>query len=120
MGGLDSILRQAIPSDEMESAFQQWFGQWAQRSGLAPNPDDPLHRYDYREAYRMGIEPSINRHDGRYHWPSKTPDGRWLKAPDHPTAWKETYMQQYGVDPDDVGAQSLDQAPPSGLQRLLR
>jgi hypothetical protein len=40
-----------------------------------------------------------------HHWPSVTPEGRPLKSKDHPTAWKEKYMQEFGVNPDAIGAE---------------
>jgi hypothetical protein len=110
---------QASQSDGDESAFRQWYSGWSQKAGIAPDPDDPLHKYDYRAAHRAGVEPTLNPRDGRYHWPSKTPDGKWLKSQDHPTAWKETYMERHGVDPDDVGAQGIDDAPRGGSDTSL-
>lgn len=64
-----------------EPAFQKWYQQWAAKAGIDPNPDNPLHRYDYRAAYRAGVVPQIDPSDGRYHWPSK------FKADDHPNRY---------------------------------
>jgi hypothetical protein len=56
-----------------EPGFQQWYAGHAKKLGLASNPDDPQHKYDYRAAYRAGAAPGP---DG--HWPSQ------FKADDHP------------------------------------
>ena len=61
--------------------------------------NDP--NYDYRLAWLRGEQPQINQYDGRYHWASKTQKGEWLKSPQHPTAWKEIFMEQTGDDPDE-------------------
>ena len=58
-------------ADPNEEAFQAWYREVAQRTNLAPNPDDPEHFYDYRAAWRAGVEPTIDPSDGRYHWPSE-------------------------------------------------
>ena len=47
--------------------------------------------------------------------PSEEPKFRnWLqkmlKDPTHPTAWKEFFMRQYRVDPDNLGLDTLDKA----------
>lgn len=53
-----------------EANFQQWYRTWADRAGLDPDPDNPLHMYDYRAAYRAGDRPEVDPGDGLYHWPS--------------------------------------------------
>lgn len=59
--------------------------------------------YDLVGAMRSGLRPERNPYDqNRYHWPSTTPEGKWLKAPNHPTAWKQTFMEATGVDPDSI------------------
>jgi diguanylate cyclase (GGDEF)-like protein len=60
-----------------EKAFQKWYSQWAQKAGIDPDPDNPLHKYDYRGAFKAKQQP-ILAEDGLYHWPS-----RW-KDEDHP------------------------------------
>lgn len=64
----------ALWSPAMEQGFQDWYAKHAQQWGLNPNPDDPLHHYDYRAAYLAGVGP--DKKTG--HWPSV------FKAPDHP------------------------------------
>jgi len=66
--------------------------------------------YDYAGAWKSGIKEEISPHDGLPHWPSKTGDGRWLKSPTHPTSWKETFMEQFGTDPDDMGLHTIEDA----------
>jgi hypothetical protein len=48
-----------------ETGFRQWYAKMAKRLGLDPNPDNPLHFYDWRAAFRSGAEPDENGH-----WPS--------------------------------------------------
>ena len=75
-----------------------WYSEFVRNYGEEPDLDTP--QYDYRAAYKAGIEPQKNKHDGLYHWPSSLPDGTMLKSEDHPTMWKELFMRKYGVDPD--------------------
>lgn len=57
-----------------EQEFRKWYGTQAGRFQLDPDPDNPLHLYDYRAAYREGYGPDPS--DG--HWPSQ------FKHPNHP------------------------------------
>jgi len=66
--------------------------------------------YDYRGAYKAGIKEELSPFDNRIHWPSVSPEGRMLKSPTHPTAWKEFFMRQYKVDPDELGLSTIEQA----------
>ena len=52
-----------------EEAFQGWYKDWAKKTDISPDPDDPLHFYNYRAAYRAGEEPAKGE-DGKYHWSS--------------------------------------------------
>ncbi|MCP4262827.1 MAG: hypothetical protein GY774_35760, partial [Planctomycetes bacterium] len=61
-----------------ERDFLKWYKNWANISGIDPNPDNPLHKYDYRSAYRAEANPQIDPGDGLYHWPSE------FKFDDHP------------------------------------
>lgn len=56
-----------------EPDFQDWYAGISRDHHLAPNPDDPLHFYNYRDAYKYGAEPNA-----KGHWPSK------YKAKGHP------------------------------------
>lgn len=64
----------ALLSPEEEGKFQKWYGDWAKTSGMNPNPDDPQHHYDYRAAFKAGVQPP----EKGGHWPSQ------FKANDHP------------------------------------
>jgi hypothetical protein len=66
--------------------------------------------YDYRGAYKSGINEVIDPRDKKPHWPSSTPEGRMLKDPNHPTAWKEFFMRQYNTDPDELGLDTIEKA----------
>lgn len=76
-----------------EEEFQAWYKDAAMRTGLSDNPDDPLHKYDYRGAFLAGDYPQINPTDNQYHWSSK------YKDDDHPNRFVN------GVDT------KLDEAP---------
>lgn len=70
----------ASMSDEeiaQEMQFARWYSERAKKTGLNPNPDFPGHKYDYRAAWKAGVEPVENAKDG-WHWDSR------FKAPDHP------------------------------------
>jgi len=58
--------RQAVGRDE--PTFRQWYGDWATRYSMNPDPDDPEQHYDYRAAFRAGVKPP-NVAKGE-HWPS--------------------------------------------------
>lgn len=83
-----------MPPDE-EPKFQSWYRGWATKAGIDPDPDNPLHKYDYRGAYRAKIEPAVDSTDGLYHWPSE------FKDDDHPNRFVK------GVD-----TKALDSARP--------
>ena len=61
-------------SPKEEAEFQQAFAALAQQLGLAPDPDDPLHFYDYRGAWKAGAMTP----DAELHFSSK------YKLPGHP------------------------------------
>ena len=74
-----------------EETFQGWYGNWAKKSGMNINPDDPLHQYDYRAAYKAGVVPP----EPGGHWPSK------YKMPGHPNRYVEghdTLMESMSDD----------------------
>lgn len=49
-----------------ELSFRRWYGKHAKKLGLNPNPDNPSHYYNYRGAFKAGVEP-----DESGHWPSR-------------------------------------------------
>jgi hypothetical protein len=80
-----------------EQKFQTWYAGWAAKAGLDPDPDSPLHKYDYRKAYKAGAKPEIDPSDGLYHWPSE------FKDDDHPNRFVN------GVDTKKSGVSSEKQ-----------
>ncbi len=67
--------------------------------------------YDYRKAWLNKEMPERNQYDnGVYHWASKTQTGEWLKSPNHPTSWKEIFIEMTGLDPDETGIKNIDEA----------
>lgn len=91
--------------------YSDWIKDFYGRYGEKPNLNDPS--YDYRTAWRYGVEPTPHAPDGgAFHWPSQVqPPPRAaaipLKAPDHPTMWKQDFMSLNGVDPDTVSPAQL-------------
>lgn len=63
-----------------ERRFQRWYGKWATRTGIDPNPDHPDHKYDYRSAFAARAKPTRDG-SNEWHWPSQ------FKAPDHPNRY---------------------------------
>lgn len=61
-----------------EVTFRKWYQDWAKRTGLSPDPDDPAHGYDYRAAFQEGREPELDVEGNEWHWPSQ------FKAEDNP------------------------------------
>ncbi len=74
-----------------EGVFQEWYKMWAGRLSLNPDPDDPLHKYDYRAAYMAGAEPQPNFEDKKFHWPSQ------FKTDDHPNRFVDGMDTKYNV-----------------------
>jgi hypothetical protein len=100
---------------EEEGQFQNWirntgwFKEFVDQYG--EEPDLNITDYDYRAAWKAGIEPVRDPYDqNRYHWASSTGEGQMLKSATHPTAWKETFMRQTGQNPDALGISSKEQA----------
>lgn len=91
-------------------AFDPTIRAW--RNGFAAKfgeqPDINTQNYDYRTAWKHGVQPEPSEYDnGAYHWASQVTAPPYakpldLKAPDHQTMWKQTFMDQFGVDPDGV------------------
>ena len=100
----DNALRFWTPQHEQDfqtyMAFdpgvRQWRNAFQTRFGEQPRiNDDPT--FNYREAYLAGNGPKPYANDrGFPHWQSTG------KAADHPTEWMNRFMQQFGVDPNDV------------------
>ena len=67
-------------SRENEAMFSVWYGAWAKTLGLNPDPDDPRHFYDYRNAFLAGANPKLSPEDFKFHWPDE------FKLKGHPTS----------------------------------
>lgn len=88
-----------LTAQDEEASFQSWYKNWANVTGINPNPDDPLHKYDYRAAYGAGAAPKISPEDNQYHWPSE------FKTDDHPNRFVEGVDTKTGeqVQTDEFG-----------------
>lgn len=89
-----------------EAKFQNWirglpwWDEFVKQYGEEPRLDGG--DYNYRAAWKAGIEPKRYAPDGgRYHWPSSLPSGELLKSARHPTLWKELEMRKTGKNPDE-------------------
>jgi hypothetical protein len=97
--------RQRIEAEIRQTPwYTEFVAEHNEEPDLSPNAD-----YDYITAWKAGIRPERDPYDQKYHWSSKTPDGKWLKSENHPTRWKETFMEQSGVNPDALGLQTEQQ-----------
>jgi hypothetical protein len=116
MGLLDLLTPQQQPTSGLlnvptgfdEQGFQNWIRNtdWFKEFVKEYNEEPDLNTsdYDYRKAWLSGIVPERDPYDkNRYHWASSTDSGEMLKALDHPTAWKEYFMRDYGQNPDSLG-----------------
>ena len=72
---------------DWRNSFQRQYGEAPQINGG---------NFDYRGAYMTGDRPQPVPSDPVPHW------GSVGKTAGHPTAWKQTFMTQFGVDPDVV------------------
>ncbi len=105
----------AALSSQEEQQFQNWIRstEWYKEfvKEFGEQPDLNIPEYDYRAAWKAGIQPERDPYDkNRYHWPSTTSQGQSLKSASHPTAWKEGFMQQTGMNPDAIGLASKEDA----------
>ncbi len=71
--------------------YEEWYNEYVRK--YKELPDLSLaSKYDYQKALAAGVKPE-RVEDGTYHWPSKTPEGEWLKLEGHSTRWKEEVFQ---------------------------
>jgi hypothetical protein len=92
--------------------YRDWRRQFSERFGEQPNYNDP--DFNYRRAWQYDARPEPYAPDTvggepQYHWQSSVDapprvEPLPLKGPDHPTAWMEDFMRQYGVDPNEPSA----------------
>lgn len=78
---------------------RQWRNSFQNRYGEPPQIEGG--DYDYRAAYAAGSRPVPVPGDTVPHWSSVG------KAADHPTMWKQDFMTQFGVDPDQQAQQGF-------------
>lgn len=103
------VYQQTKLNPRQEREFQTWFkslpwyANYTQRTGQAPNMNDPM--YDYRGAFASNMGP-----DETGHWRSVNPmTGRPLKNPKHDTWWKEEFVaQQGGANTDQPNQEVID------------
>jgi hypothetical protein len=86
--------------------WRDWRRDFMRNVGGPPNTD-PGGDYNYRLAWASGTDPGFHEPSNSYHGlstaempPPFAPAP--LKAGDHPTAWKEGFMNAFGFDPDTV------------------
>lgn len=98
-----------------EGAFQRgimetdWYKEFPARYN-GELPDLNAKEYDYRKAWAAGIRPERDPYDENFpHWPSQTGDGVHLKSEDHPTMWKQNFMDLYNVNPDSLDQNYVDE-----------
>ena len=85
-----------------------WYKEFVEDYGEEPEWFDG--DYDYIKAWKSGAKPDQrNEADGKYHWPSTTPDGEMLKSKDHPTYWMEEFMERTGIDPSGMTQEEAEE-----------
>ena len=87
-----------------------WYSEFQMDHGRVPDLDDP--DFDYRGMWKSWgndsfeqvehVDPNGEKYM-KWHGPSRTPSGKWLKTPStHETAWKELMMQVPGMTENDI------------------
>ena len=84
---VDSIMQKGDAFNE--DAFQRAYGAYANKLGLSTNPDDPMHFYDYRAAYKAGVLAP----DGSGHLTSQ------FKLPGHPRLYSNREETEFSDTP---------------------
>ena len=102
--------------------WSNWRRDFQRDVGQQPNTD-PGGDYNYRAAWLSGAKPEFHEPSNSYHGMSSAlvppyADPVNLKAPDHPTMWKESFMQEHGFDPDATDAPWTEEAAASLLRYL--
>jgi hypothetical protein len=109
---LNPLENQKFQKDMTESA---WGKNFMSQYGISPQQFQQMisggdRSYDYAGAWKQGLVPE----QPGQHWPDRGPDGKWLKSPEHPSAWMEYYQSVTGQDPDAVGM------TPQKYQKMLQ
>jgi hypothetical protein len=98
----------SLPPDQ-EKEFQSWYKGWSSKAGIDPNPDNPLHKYDYRAAYKAGVIPKIDPLDKKYHFDSR------FKDDDHPNRFVNGVDTKY----EDSGLSGMSDQDLANLSKQL-
>jgi len=119
-------------SPEDEAAFQRdmqfapgwsdWRRDFIKNFGSEPNTA-PGGDYNYRLAWLSGATPEYHEPSNSFHGMSSATIPPYdepvnFKAEDHPTMWKESFMREYGFDPDDPNAEWTEEST-KGLLHYL-
>ena len=87
--------------------WRDWRRGFIDTMGGEPNLS-PGGDYDYRRAWMHGAAPQIDPASGQWHGGSQVDAAPYanpiqLKSENHPTAWKQQFMDRFGQNPDLVG-----------------
>ena len=103
-----------MSDEEAEEAFQEWYGGWAKKAHLHPDPYHPKHYYDYKAAWKAGAEPEASREDFSYHWPSE------FKLEDHPRMVVDGVNTKTGEKEGATFTPTLDELRRSAIQKAFK
>jgi hypothetical protein len=78
-------------SPDEESQFQSDYAEYAKNTGMSPNPDDKEHYYDYRGAWKSGVD--LTGVDVNDHLTSK------FKLPGHPRTYVNPQTDEGSAKP---------------------
>ena len=107
MNRLSPDLENQFQTDMMFApGWRDWRKQFIDRVGGSPNTD-PGGDYNYRLAWMSGARPDYDPGTKEVHGFSQTPfppfrEPLKLKAANHPTMWKQDFMERFGANPDIV------------------
>ena len=113
----DSLTQPSFNEEQFQKEIRgtEWFADFMKEYGeepdLRPMSENPElgPNYDYRKAWSSGVRPVRDPYDNnRFHWSSSLDSGEMLKSESHPTAWKEHFMRQFGVNPDSLSPEMVD------------
>ncbi len=93
-----------------EQDFRKWYANKSRTYGLHPNPDNPQHRYDYRKAYQMGLEPTYQPEHKQYRWPDVGKSSDYNEQIDHATGLpknKGGFNMPYNPIEEDINKKTI-------------
>ena len=93
----EGLLENQMRENKEEGEFKDWYAVMSGEYGLDPDPNHPDHYYDYKAAWKAGVQPEMYENEQgekEYHWPSQ------FKADNHPNRYmyKEYEGNPYIVD----------------------